>query len=680
MKSTSPSFSGTEEIAARPIDLKCEYAVNPIGLDVSKPRFSWVLSHQKRGQYQTAYQIMVSSSLESLKSNAGDVWDSGKVSSSCSTHVIHEGIPPESGKTYYWKVRWWDRDDQVSPWSDVARFDMGLYRVDDWNAKWIHGGQLLRKEFIVEKKVARARAYVSGLGYYELRIDGRKVGDKVLDPGWTDYDRVVLYSVYDISEFLREGRNVVGVTLGNGRYAQELPSGLPPNLLQFVKKYEHAVPKVILKIDLKLSDGSEERIVSDETWKVSEGPIVRNDIYNGETYDARLEKEGWDTPGYDDSKWRNADTAEPPGGKLVSQATFPPIKAVKTIQPTSTSNPKPGVYVYDFGQNFTGWVRLTVSGPCGTEVKLRHTELLFSDGMINPIPNRGAKATDTYVLKGKGIEVYEPRFTYHGFRYVEVTGFPGTPNLGTIQGVVVHSAVEPVGGFACSNMLVNNIHRNVVWGQLSNLMSIPTDCPQRDERMGWMGDAQLTVEEAICNFDMAGFYTKWMRDIKEAQEKDGSVPDVVPPYWRLYPADPAWGTACVTIPWYLYLYCGDKRILEEHYEVMKGWVDFLGTKTEGHIVKYSKYGDWCPPSYIRSPDTPGELVSTWCYYQDVVALSKIAHALGKPTEAQKYAELSEKIKEAFNKEFLKNDQYAPIGQVARQRLRNLRGWIWLVPV
>jgi len=644
----------------KPINLLCEYTVNPLGIDVLHPRFSWELRHSERGRTQSAYQILVATTRENLLRDVGDAWDSGKVESCDSVNIEYQGKPLESRKTYYWKVRWWDDKGQVSPYSEIATFETGLLRQNEWKAKWIQGGDLLRTEFSIERKVKRARAYICGLGYYELRINGKKVGDRQLDPGWTDYDKVVLYSTYDITGFLREGKNAVGVMLGNGRYSPDIQSTMPPEALKFTKVYENAVPKLILQINVEFQDGGEKTIITDEKWKVSKGPIVENDIYNGETYDARLEKEGWDNPRYDDSEWKNAEIAEPPGGRLVSQATFPPIKVVKTIQPVSICNPKPGVYVYDFGQNFTGWVRLTVKGPRGVKVKLRYAELVHPDGTINTEPNREAKATDVYILKGEGTEVYEPRFTYHGFRYVEVTGFPGTPNINSLQGVVVHTAVEPAGGFSCSNQLINNIHKNIIWGQLSNLMSIPTDCPQRNERMGWMGDAQLTVEEAIYNFNMAGFYTKWILDIKEAQEKDGSVPDVVPPYWKLYPADPAWGTACITIPWYLYLYYGDKRILEENYEVMKGWVDFLGTKTEGYILKFSKYGDWCPPGYINSPDTPGELISTWYYYHDVTILSKIAKILGKTEEAEKYRDLSEKIKEAFNKAFLKDDQYAPV--------------------
>lgn len=659
----SQKKNGSYDSVKAPTSLFCEYVSNPLGVDVTLPRFSWVLEHSERGEFQSAYQVLVASSQENLYAESGDKWDSGRVASEESINVIYAGSALESEKTYYWKIRIWDKDEKMSPWSKVAVFEMGLLNPDDWKGRWVKGedygksifsdavrgrseiphGCLLRKKFIIDKEIARARVYVSGLGYYELYINGDKVGDSVLEPGWTDYKKRTLYSTYDVSRYVKKGKNVVGVILGNGRH---------------IEAYGYGPPKTILQLNIEFTDGASKSIVTDESWKSASGPILSNDIYNGEVYDARLEESGWDSSSYDDSNWDIVRIADEPGGKLVSQASFPPIKVTKIIQPIEITNPKPEVYVYDFGQNFTGWVRLSVSGPRDTTIKLRYAELLDEDGMLNVVPNRGAKATDTYVLKGEGNEVYEPRFTYHGFRYVEVTGFPGTPILESIEGCVVHSAVEPTGGFICSNPLINHIHKNILWGQLSNLMSIPTDCPQRNERMGWMGDVQLVAEEAIYNFDMAGFYTKWLKDIRDSQAEDGSVPDVVPPYWSFYPADPAWGTACVVIPWYLYQYYGDERILKENYSVMKKWVDFLSSKATDYILSYSKYGDWCPPAHIKPVDTPGELTSTWYYYHDTLILSKITHILGKSDEAKKYSQLSSKIKEAFNKKFLKDDYYA----------------------
>jgi len=644
----------SEKMVRAPTDMLCEYSSNPLGIDAAAPRFSWALNHTERGQLQSAYEILVASAQANLDADNGDTWASGKVISTQSVNICYSGATLESGKTYYWKVRAWDKDEKVSPWSKMAMFEMGLMKPGDWKAKWIKGGNLIRKGFSINKAIKRARAYICGLGYYELRINGEKAGDHVLDPGWTDYEKRVLYETYDVTGYLAGGENSVGAMLGNGRYCPPEDkvkiSPLP------LKSYGDS-PLLVLQIDIEFTDGTNMRVATDETWKASRGPIVSDDIWDGETYDARLERPGWDVPHFDDSDWSSAVLADAPGGKLVSQAGVPPIKVVKKLQPRSISNPRPNVYIYDFEQNFAGWVRLHVHGPKGTKVQLRFAELLDESGMLNTIPNRGARATDTYILKGQDLETYEPRFTYHGFRYVEVKGFPGTPNLGSLEGCVVHSAVEPTGSFVCSNSLVNQIHKNVIWGQLSNLMSVPTDCPQRDERMGWMGDAQLTAEEAIHNFGMAGFYTKYIMDIGDSQKEDGSVPDVVPTYWSLYPADPAWGTACIVLPWNLYLYYEDKQILKHNYSVMKRWVGFLGSKAADYIVSYGKHGDWCPPRHALSVDTGLRLTSTWYYYHDAFLLSKIAGILDEREDAEKYAQLSEKIKEAFNREFFLGDRY-----------------------
>ena len=347
---------------------------------------------------------------------------------------------------------------------------------------------------------------------------------------------------------------------------------------------------------------------------------------------------------YDDSSWEFAQEVVSPQGKMKSQATFPFIKVDKILPPKELTSPTPGTYIYDFGQNFSGWARLKVSGPGSTQVKLRFSELLNEDGSLNTNPNQGAGATDIYILKGQGEENYEPRFTYHGFRYVEVRGFPGIPSLETLEGCFVHSEVKSTGSLFTSCSLVNKIHENIRWGQLSNLMSIPTDCPQRDERMGWMGDAQLVSEETIYNFQMIGFFKKWFTDIKKSQKEDGSVPDLVPPYCDFYPADPAWGTACVSIPWDLYLYYGDREILEENYSMMRRWVEFLHSQSKDGILELGKYGDWCPPWHIISVETPRSLVSTWFYVRDTLLFSQIAKTLGKIEDQDRLLTRAEEIK------------------------------------
>ncbi len=542
---------------------------------------------------------------------------------------------------------------------------MGLLKRNDWKAKWIskkkcrefgskgtvlqgkYMGQYihcqtlyLRKEFEIKKEVHKARAYVCGLGLYELRLNGKKVGDRVLDPPQTDYGKIALYSTYDITESLKRS-NAVAVLLGNGRH---------------IKNYGYGQPRLILQIQIEDEDGEREIIVSNKTWKVSYGPLLRDGLYYGEKYDARLEQPGWDEPGFDDSRWEKAVVVS--GPKFISQ-TVQPIRVAARLKAKRLSSPKSNTYIYDFGQNFAGWVRLSVRGPRGTEVKLRHAELVHDDGTLNPAPNQNAEATDVYILKGEGLEVYEPRFTYHGFRYVEVTGFPGIPTLENIEGCLVHTDVEKVGGFFCSDDLINRIHRNILWGQLSNLMGIPTDCPQRDERHGWLGDAHLSAEEAMFNFDMAAFYTKYLRDIQLAQKEDGSLPDTVPYYiGRLYPADPAWGSAYIILAWLMSMFYGDIRILEEHYVSLKKYVKFLIKKAEGHIQrKLGKYGDWCPPGSIVPKRTPLELTSTWYYCHDVLLLSKIAGILCRKDDALRFRALAGKIKEAFNRNFLVDDQY-----------------------
>lgn len=608
-----------------PRRLRCEYLENPMAIDVMAPRFSWVLDHTQRGQKQSAYQVLVSTH---PKAENGDLWDSGRVSSGQSTHVVYGGKPLKSGQTCYWRVRWWDKDDAVSPHSETARFDTGLLAEDDWQGQWITGNNQLRKEFEMEEEPTRGRAYICGLGYYELYVNGRKVGNSVLDPGWTVYDKHVLYATYDITPHLRPGRNALGVILGKG--------WSPARTL-------------LLQVNIRLADGSTVRVKSDTSWKQAEGPIVSDSIFNGEIYDARLETPGWTQPGFDDSAWAQAQPGVAPDGILSAQM-MPPIQVVDTLLPRDMTNPKPGVYVFDMGQNFSGWARLRVQGSRGTRVRLRFAELIYDNGMINTENLRTAKAEDIYILKGGDEEVYEPRFTYHGFRFVEITGFPGVPELETIQGRVVHTAVEQTGHFACSKPLLNQVQRLILWGQRTNLHSIPTDCCQRDERMGWLGDAHVTAEEALMNFDMAAFYTNFLRTIRDVQDDKGTITDTVPHVWGQRPADPAWGAAYPLLCWYMYMYHGDRRLLDEHFEGIQKYVEFLRSKAKEGLVTYSHYGDW-----VALVKTPGRLVSSFYYYYAVDILAKMADILSRNEEAKSYRELAEKIRSRFNDIYFNKD-------------------------
>lgn len=628
--------AGAQGDPPAPAGLKCEYLTDPLGVDVRAPRFFWAPDHAARGQAQSAFQVLVSTSPECVK---GDMWDSGKTSSPDFTQVVYRGKPLAGDRSYFWKVRWWDKDGQASPYSAVARFDTGLFGPEDWRGKWVGGGNQLRKEFGADGMVVRARAYVCGLGYYELRVNGRKVGGNVLDPAWTTYDKRALYVVYDLAPYLKPGPNAVGVILGNGWFKRKA---------------------LLAEVHLEFADGKKTVVATDAGWKVKDGPVTADSIYDGETYDARLESPGWDSPGFKETGWRPAQVVEGPKG-LLSAQMMPPIRVTDTLVPLKMTNPASGVYVFDMAQNASGWARLRVSGPRGTAVRLRFAELLYPNGTINQENLRSARAEDVYILKGEGEEVWEPRFTYHGFRYVEVTGFPGVPTLETIRGRVVHSAVRASGSFACSNPVLNGIQRIITWGQKTNLHGIPTDCNQRDERMGWMGDAQGTAEEAMMNFDMAAFYTNFLRDIRDVQDDKGQITDTVPHVWGSRPADPAWGTAYPLIAWYMYQYYGDRRVLEEHYDGLKKYVEFLRSRAVGGLVQYSYYGDW-----VAVEKTPGNVVSSFYYYYDLKILSDVAKVLGNEADASAYGKLAEEVKTAFHREYFdpKTGGYATNSQTA----------------
>ncbi len=637
----SVGLAGHRVIAAQgpmpPTELRTEYLRNPMGLDTPHPRFFWVLNHSSRGEAQTAYQLLVATRPELLRQDQGDQWDSGRVNSDESTQVVYGGKPLVSGRTYYWKVRYWDKEDRPTPYSAPATFEMGILSRGEWKARWIHGQNLFRKEVQLEGAVSRARAYVSGLGYYELRINGQRVGENVLDPAWTIYDKRVLYSAYDVTHELKRGANAIGVMLGGG-WARH--GGTPGH---FQPGYRGMA--LLLELRIELEDGRQVTVASDSSWKTTQGPVLEDSVYDGEVYDARREMPGWDEPGFDDSAWPSAEQGEGPAGVL-SAEMMPPIRVVDTLVPVKLMNPKPGVYVYDLGQNISGWAQLRVRGPRGASVKMRFAELVYPDGMINRENIRAAKARDVYTLRGEGLEVYEPHFTYHGFRYVEVTGFPGTPSLDSIRGRVVHTAVQTIGSFVASNPVLNAVQKLIRWSQQTNLMSIPTDCDQRDERQGWMGDAQVTAEEAMMNFDMAAFYTNFIRDIHDNQGPDGTVTDTVPHRYGSRPADPAWGTAYPLLCWYMWQQYGDRRILEANYEGLQKYVAFLRSRAQDNVLTYSYYGDW-----VSIVPTPGALVSDAYYFFDTQILRKVAQVLGRTEDAQTYTQLEGQIKEAFNHRF-----------------------------
>ncbi len=656
--------------------LRCEYLAAPEGIDAVQPRLGWILLSAARAQKQTGYQVIVASSQEAIDANQGDLWDSGKVDSDQSVNVAYAGKALVSFQRCYWKVRVWDKAGQASAWSAPARWSMGLLQASDWTAKWVGldkpgpetskenpvlPARMLRREFTVPKSVARATAYVCGLGLFELHLNGAKVGDHVLEPALTEYDKREFYVTFDVTDRLAEGKNALGVLLGNGRYYA--PRGEVPTHTR-----TYGYPKLLLQLRVEYRDGSFDTIVSDESWKLTtDGPIRANNEYDGEVYDAQMELAGWDRSGFDDASWQAAQTVEAPGGVLSAQM-MAPIRVMETLHPVAITNPAPGVYVYDMGQNMVGWCRLKVEGPKGTKVTLRHAETIHPDGTLYLDNIRGAKVTDTYVLKGGGAEVYEPRFTYHGFRYVELCGYPGEPGLATIEGCVVHDAVERAGSFACSNPLLNQIYKNIYWGVRGNYRSLPTDCPQRDERQGWLGDRAAECRGETSFFDISALYAKWVGDIADAQKENGSVSDVCPSYWPLYNDNVTWPSAFIIIPEMLRTEYGDARVAERHYAGMKKWIDHMCGFVKDGIIAKDNYGDWCVPPeeqhLIHSNDparkTPGEVVATAYLYHDLDLMRGYAEQLGKADDALHFAEVAAQLLAAFQEKFFNKEtfQYA----------------------
>jgi len=642
----------------------CEYKAEPICIDTVNPRFSWIISSKIRNNYQTAYQILISKDSENIKKEVGEVWNSGKVQSNRTVNIEYKGYQLESCTKYYWKVRIWDSKGVVTPYSKTSIFETVFLNGFESKAEWLVApvglkniAPMFRKEFKILSKIRRARAYISGLGYYELSINGKKVGENLLDPGWTDYKKRILYSTYKVDEYLKDGLNVIGIILGNGWFIS--PHG----------DSRCGRPQFIFEMKIEYKNGKSEFITSSNYsgWLVSDSPIIFNSIYDGEIYDARLEKEKWNTIEYKikDNNWSRPLLGEVHNAKLVSQ-NIEPIKQLKEIKPIKMTNPKSGVFVYDLGQNIAGWVKLKVKGKRGTKVSLKFSEILYDNETINQENLRTAKSEDSYILKGNDVEEYEPRFTYHGFRYVQIEGFPGKPTLDNILGKLVASSVKKVGKFRCSNKLINRIYDNIIWTLIDNRHSVPTDCPQRDERMGWLNDATTRVEGEIYNFNMPNFYKKWLQDIVDAQgERSGSITDTAPYVWGGRPADPV--CACfILTPWLLYIHYGDERVLKDLYINMKQWIDYLLSQSVDNILYYSTYGDWAPPTRegvcgsigdgAVSKITPAELISTGYLYFSLTIVSKIAKALKNFEDEKKYKDISKKIKDSFNEKFLNREK------------------------
>ena len=805
-----------------PKELRCEYRYNPIGVDVPNPRLSWVLESDeptRRGIRQSAYRIIVSSSLENLKKDNGDLWDTGKVRSSETSQIAYAGKPLKSLTQCWWKVMVWDEADKPSPWSEPAFWVMGLLEQGEWRAKWIgydepaefevspfhnaswiwfpegdprkeapkairyfrrsfqiakaierariwvtaddqfvlfvngvevgrsdgkkdawrrprqfditknistgmnviaiavtneggpagllvrliveikgekeltivtdsrwkthdsevsgwyetsfddsgwknavelgkYGAQpwgyiaeeapplpYLRKEFNIDGDLRRAILFVSALGSCEVRINGKPVCDEYFIPGWSDFRKRAYYRAYDVTELLKRGKNAIGAILHDEWY-----SGLQGGWGR--RNFYGGEPRLLIQLNVELKDGREQIIVSDESWKASYGPIIAADNYVGMIYDARRESlvEGFDKPGFDDSAWKQVSVTD----KLALQLTWHPgvpIRKVMEIRPKSINEIKPGVFIFDLGQNMVGVARLKVkNAKAGTEITMRFAEVLERDGGLHTANLRRAKNTDIYICKGEPEETFEPRFTYRGFRYVEVTGYPGKPDLDAITGIVLHSDVPMVGEFECSDERLNRLFQNIVWGLRGNYFEVPTDCPQRDERQGWTGDAQIFARAASYIADIASFMTKWLIDLNDGQRKDGAYPDVAPTVGAGF-GTPAWGDAGIIIPWTMLKVYGDTRVIERHYESMARYIDYLVQNSKDLIRPAIGYGDWVP----AGAETPKDVLSTAYFAYVVKLMAEMAEAIGKQEDAKRYSELFGKIKEAFIRAFVDSD-------------------------
>ena len=662
--SAAPGASAPRGPAPSLAGLRCEYQADPLGIDVKQPRLGWQLRSDARGVVQSAYQVQVAGDAAALRRGA-TLWDSGKVVSDRSIHVPYGGPALESGRRYHWRVRVWDGAGRASAWSPAASWEMGLLRPEDWTARWIEPAldedvtkpapvPMLRGAFRVDGRVRSARAYVTSHGLYELELNGRRVGDELFTPGWTSYRHRLQYQTYDVTGHLRPGENALGALLGDGWYRGYLAWRDRRNV------YGDRLA-LLCQVRIEYADGRVEVVGTDETWRAATGPILLSDIYMGETYDARLERPGWSAPGYPDGDWRGVRVVEHDKGRLVAPAG-PPVRRIEEVRPVSVLKTPAGDTVVDLGQNMVGWIRLRVRGPAGTTVTLRHAEVLDKEGNFYVANLRAARQQVRYVLKGGAEEVYEPRFTFQGFRYVAVDGYPGEVTPDSLTGVVVHSDMPPTGRFTTSNPLLDRLQHNILWGQKGNFLDVPTDCPQRDERLGWTGDAQVFARTASFNMDVAGFFTKWMRDVAADQSENGSVPFVVPDVLsrdgQFSGGSAAWADAAVIIPWTMYLSYGDTRLLEEQYPSMRAWVEYVrGQAGDAHLWTTGfHFGDWLAFA-ASSPDYPGattgkDLIATAFFAHSTDLLQRTAAVLGKADDAAAYAALLARIKEAFRREFV----------------------------
>ena len=645
--------------------LRVEYLANPVGIDPARLRLSWRLASTARNTMQAAYQLQVASSEANLTRGTDLLWDSGRILSDVSVLVDYGGPPMVSRTRYYWRVRVWDSSGRASSWSPAAYCETGLLQSQDWTAQWIgpapsasdslpSPSPLLRRAFRVGGPVRSARLYVASHGLYEVHLNGRRVGDQLFTPGWTSYRHRLQYQTYDVTSLLRRGENAVGAMLGDGWYR---------GYLGFFGQRSLYGRRLALRLQLEIryQDGRTERIVSDADWKTTAGPVLASDIYRGETYDARRELPGWTTTPYDDHAWAPVGLLDPSPATLVPPVS-PPVRRVRELRPMAIRQAPSGETVFDLGQNFTGWARLAVRGSAGTTITLRYAEVLDRDGNLYTGNLRGASQTDRYILNGKGEEVYEPHFTFHGFRYVAVAGLPDHSDSATITGIAVSSDLVQTGLLVTSDSLLNRLQQNIVWGQRSNFLDVPTDCPQRDERLGWTGDAQVFARTAAFNMDVSGFFAKWLADLAADQDSSGSVPWVIPnPLGgdsTRFAGTAGWADAAVIIPWTMYLAYGDRRLLERQYASMRAWVEYARRRAGADLIWKPgwQFGDWLA-LHSDDPSYPGattgtDLIATAFFAHSADLLARTATVLGRNADATGYGALFRAVRAAFTREFV----------------------------
>jgi alpha-L-rhamnosidase len=674
-------------------NLRCEYKQNPVGVDAIKPRFSWELQSTQKNILQAAYRILVADDASLLRKNTGNIWDSKKITSKASIQVEYNGKPLQPTKKYFWQVMIWDNKGKISSWSGNATWEMGLLTTSDWNgAKWIGYEEIndtailippthlngkrswgprrnilpmLRKNFSVNKEIKKATVFICGLGQFEMSVNGNKIGDHFLDPGWTNYSKQALYVTFDMTSQVRRGSNAIGVMLGNGFYY--IPG-------QRYRKMTGAygLPKMILRTIIEYADGTIENIISDESWKTSSSPVIFSSIFGGEDYDATLEQPMWNTSDFDESRWKSAIVTT--GPSILSSQMAEPVKVMQRFAVVNKTQLKPGVWIYDLAQNFSGIPSVTVRGNKGDTVRIFPAELVNEDGSANQRAT-GSPSYFTYILKGGGEEIWQPRFTYYGFRYFEVRciapdSLRPVPEVVAIEGLHIRNAAPSAGTFNCSNDLFNKTNVLIDWAIKSNTVSLFTDCPHR-EKLGWLEQTYLMGSSVHYGYDIAHLDRKMIVDMMYAQHPDGKMPEIAPEFTAFTPPfdeSPEWGSASIILPWYNYQWYGDKRVLTESYDMMKQYIVYLKNKAKDNILSHG-LGDW----YDLGPNRPGisqmtkmGITGTATYYYDLTIMIQTAKLLNKSADVKEYIQQAIAVKKSFNAHFFdkQKGQYDSASQSA----------------